>query len=83
MHHNRRIGSLNVVGLRRAGLREHVDPLRAAFKIYFEGGHISKVAIAKIEAEAASDPLVMEFIEFIKITKRGITKGGRAIGDED
>ena len=83
MHHNRTIGSLNVVGLRRAGLRAHIDPLRRAYDIFFRGGHVNKKAIALIEAELSSDPLVMEFVAFVKTTKRGITKGSKARMEEE
>ncbi len=83
MHHNRKIGSLNVIGLRRAGLRAHIDPLRHAFDIYFRGGHVSKVALERIEKEVAGDPLVAEFIAFIRTSKRGITKGSGASDDAE
>lgn len=82
-HHNRRIGSLNVVGLRRAGLRAHIDPLRRALDIFFRGGHVNKQAIALIEAELSTDPLVMEFVAFVKTSKRGITKGNKGKAEEE
>lgn len=82
MHHNRRIGSLNVVGLRRAGLREHIDALRAAYDIFFHGKLANKTAIAKIEEQLSSDPLVKEFVDFLKTSKRGITKGSRGSKEE-
>ncbi len=74
MHHNRFIGSLNLIGLRRAGYRAHIDPLRKAFDIYFRGGHVTRIAIERIERELGGDPLCMEFLAFVKSSKRGITR---------
>lgn len=70
----RRVQSLNLVGLRRAGLRKHVKPLNRAFDIYFKNRHTSPVALEKIEAEVGDDPLVQEFCTFIKESTRGIVK---------
>ncbi|MFA9479693.1 acyl-ACP--UDP-N-acetylglucosamine O-acyltransferase [Phycisphaerales bacterium AB-hyl4] len=74
--HRKRVGGLNIVGLRRAGLREHVAPLREAFRIFYRQGHTKPVAIEKIEMTIADDPLVREFADFIKASKRGITPYG-------
>jgi UDP-N-acetylglucosamine acyltransferase len=80
MHHNRAINSLNLIGLRRSGYRAHIEPLRRAFNIFFRGGHVNRNALDLISAELGHDPLCMEFVEFIRHTKRGITKwGGEAV----
>lgn len=83
MHHNRGINSLNLIGLRRAGYRAHIEPLRGAFDIFFRGGHANKTALALIEAELKHDQLCMEFVEFVRQTKRGITRWSGDGGDED
>ncbi|MEX0745848.1 MAG: acyl-ACP--UDP-N-acetylglucosamine O-acyltransferase [Phycisphaeraceae bacterium] len=71
--HRKRVGGLNIVGLRRAGLRDHVAPLRQAFHILYRQGHSHRVAVDRIERELSDDPLVREFVEFIRTAKRGIT----------
>ncbi len=72
-HAFRSVGSLNLVGLRRAGLREHIKPLEKAFDILFRQGHSNSVAAERIEEQVGDDPLCREFAEFIRGTKRGIT----------
>lgn len=71
-HQNERIRSLNLIGLRRAGLRDHIKPLKQAFEIFFKQGLANSTALTKIESEVADDELVKEFVEFIKGSERGI-----------
>jgi UDP-N-acetylglucosamine acyltransferase len=72
-HYLRRVGSLNLVGLRRAGLREHIKPLQRAFDLFFRQRHTNIESLATIEQEVGDDPLVREFVTFIRASKRGIT----------
>lgn len=72
-HHNERIRSLNLIGLRRAGLRDHIKPLKQAFDIFFRKGLVAKTALKQIETDVPSDELVTEFVDFIRTTERGIT----------
>lgn len=67
-----RIGTLNLVGLRRAGYRDHVKPLQEAFDILFTRGHTNQTAVKLIEAELSHDPLCMELAQFVRTSKRGI-----------
>lgn len=69
----RTVSSLNLVGLRRAGLREHIGPLKRAFDIFFRSGHANGRAIRRIESELGDDPLCLELIQFIRHSERGIT----------
>lgn len=69
---SRAVGSLNYVGMRRAGLRKHVANLKQAFDIVYHQGLGNPGAIDRIEREFADDPLCVEFARFIKTTKRGI-----------
>lgn len=69
----RRVGSLNIVGLRRAGYRRHIDPLNKAFKVLYRQNHTMPVALARIRNELGDDPLVGEFADFIDASERGIT----------
>jgi len=68
----RTVGSLNIVGLRRAGLRKHIKPLQEAFDILYRRGLSNPHAIETIENELGDDPLCMEFADFVRHTKRGI-----------
>lgn len=84
-HTTCRVGSLNLVGLRRAGLRDHVRPLTRAFNLYFRRGLSSDRALDQIDQAVGDDPLVAEFSAFIRQARRGIlpyapqpAAGGRA-----
>jgi UDP-N-acetylglucosamine acyltransferase len=69
----RQIGSLNIVGLRRAGCRASIPNLRRAFSLFFRAGLSNQSAVARIEEDLGHDPLCLEFAQFIKTSKRGIT----------
>jgi UDP-N-acetylglucosamine acyltransferase len=77
------VGSLNLVGLRRAGYREHIRNLHTAFRILFLSGHATRTALARMEAEAGADPLVREMIEFVRASKRGIMRHARSVAVAD
>ena len=83
VHYSKRVGSLNLVGMRRAGLRQSVNPMRRAFDLFFRSGHSVPKALELIESEVAGDPAVAEFVQFIRTTKRGITRYGGAAGEEE
>ena len=70
---SRTVGSLNVVGLRRAGLRDHIKPLQRAFDMLYRHGHTNDQAAASMERELCSDPLCAELARFVRETERGIT----------
>jgi len=69
----RYVSSLNIVGLRRAGYRDHIEPLQRAFDIFYREHHTNAVACDLIDAEFGHDPLCKEFADFIRASKRGIT----------
>ncbi|MEM6755991.1 MAG: acyl-ACP--UDP-N-acetylglucosamine O-acyltransferase [Planctomycetota bacterium] len=68
----RSVGSLNIVGLRRAGYRDHIKPLKQAFKLFFESKATNAVAVQRCREQVEPDPLVDEFLTFIENAKRGI-----------
>lgn len=70
------VGSLNIIGLRRAGLGEHIRPLKKAFDIFYRSRLAKPTAIERILAECGDDPLCVEFVDFIRHSKRGITTYG-------
>lgn len=69
---DRTVGSLNLVGLRRNGYRDHVPALKQAFAILFRQHHTNTVACDLIEQAAGSDPLCAELVAFVRASKRGI-----------
>ncbi len=72
----RRVGSLNIIGLRRAGYRDHIKTLSRAFQIIFKEKHANQTVIAMIRSELRHDALCMELIDFIESSKRGICSYG-------
>jgi acyl-[acyl carrier protein]--UDP-N-acetylglucosamine O-acyltransferase len=77
------VNALNIVGLRRAGHRDSIAPLKRAFDIVFKSGLANQAAAKRILDELGDDPLCVELAEFIVGTKRGITAfGGDADADE-
>jgi UDP-N-acetylglucosamine acyltransferase len=68
------IGGLNLVGLRRAGLRAHIKPLEEAFRILFRERRAMRSAAKVVEEKLGGDPLVMEMLRFIRTSKRGICR---------
>jgi UDP-N-acetylglucosamine acyltransferase len=73
VHASKAVGSINLVGLRRAGLRDHAKPLQRAFNILYRKTSTLPVAAAKILAELGDDPLCVELAQFVKSNTRGIT----------
>ncbi len=74
VHHTKRVGSLNVIGLRRNGYRDHIKPLQRAFDLLYRSGLTNEIAVQRIEDELADDPLCMEMASFIRSASRGITQ---------
>jgi UDP-N-acetylglucosamine acyltransferase len=71
-----RIGGLNTVGLRRAGLpREHITELRRAFRDFLRRPMPRAEVIAALKDRGAHCPPVAELADFIAQSKRGITPG--------
>ncbi|MBI3753013.1 MAG: acyl-ACP--UDP-N-acetylglucosamine O-acyltransferase [Deltaproteobacteria bacterium] len=76
---------LNKVGLKRQGFsREEIDGLKKAYTILFKSGLTLKDAVGKLEEEMKHSTHVAKLLEFIKSSKRGITRetGRRAEEDE-
>ncbi|MEM6392065.1 MAG: acyl-ACP--UDP-N-acetylglucosamine O-acyltransferase [Planctomycetota bacterium] len=71
------VGGLNLVGLRRAGLREHIGPLQKAFDLYYRRGLARPTALERMRAEVGDDPIASEFIAFIASSEAGVTPYAR------
>jgi UDP-N-acetylglucosamine acyltransferase len=73
--------SVNRVGLRRAGVgREAQAEIKAAYKLLYRSGLTITEASAKIEAELGCHE-VLELLEFIRTSKRGIAFGSKDAAD--
>ncbi len=72
----RRVGSLNLVGLRRSRYRQHIEPLKRAFDALYRQRLANMAAVELIEEELKDDPLCLELARFVRETKRGITQYG-------
>jgi len=81
VYRNHHVGSLNLVGLRRAGLRSHIAALKAAFDITFRGALSNESASDRIRAELGDDPLCCEFADFLRFSKRGLCKYTERVRD--
>ncbi len=65
---------LNLIGLKRGGLTsEAIVALRRAFKILFTSGLARSNAVAQAQEQLGNYPEVKRVLEFIEISKRGIS----------
>lgn len=77
--------SVNVVGLRRAG----VPPgdrrlLQEAFRLLYRCGLAPRRAVERIEAELPASPWLTRLVEFVRTSRRGICSGaGRGVPAPD
>ena len=70
------VRGFNIVGMRRNGFApETIRAIKDVYNIFFRSGLNVPNAIAKVEAEVPQLPEVIEFLEFVKSTKRGILTG--------
>jgi UDP-N-acetylglucosamine acyltransferase len=70
-----KLHGLNSVGLKRQSFtQETVSKLKKAYRIIFRFGLTLNEAIERVRAEVDQIPEVIEFIQFIKSSQRGITR---------
>ena len=68
------VHGLNLVGLRRAGLRDaEIAKIRAAYRTLFRSALPLEQALGKVEAEV-DGPHVRHMVEFIRSSKRGVCR---------
>ena len=68
----------NAVGLRRLGLpKESLAAIRAAFKLIWLSGTPRKEALEKAAEQFADVPQVMEIVEFVQSSQRGVLAADR------
>jgi len=70
-----KLHGLNSVGLKRHGFsQETLSLLKKAYRIIFRIGITLNEAIERIKAEVEQAPEVVNLIDFIKSSRRGITR---------
>jgi UDP-N-acetylglucosamine acyltransferase len=70
--------AINTVGLRRAGFSAAaIQSLRRAFTVLFRGPQNLNLALAKLEQQGQLSAEVVEMIEFIRQSRRGVAFGPR------
>jgi len=70
-----KLHGLNSVGLKRQGFSdETLSLLKKAYRIIFRTGLTLNEAIERVKAEVAQTPEVVNLIDFIKSSQRGITR---------
>lgn len=66
---------LNLVGLKRRGFSdETIGILKKVYKIIFRSGLTQEEAFAKVVAEYSSSPEALYLVDFMKTSKRGVTR---------
>lgn len=66
---------LNLVGLKRRGFSDDaIANLKKAYRIIFRSGLILEEALARVKAELGNSPEALHLMEFMKNSKRGITR---------
>jgi UDP-N-acetylglucosamine acyltransferase len=69
---NNVVGSINLIGMRRSGFKPaQVDTVKWVYRTLYRQG-FSIIKATEALQERGDDPLVREYIEFIKASKRGI-----------
>lgn len=75
--------SVNVVGLRRAGIAAPArNEIKKAYKYLYRSGLTVSHALEKIKSELSS-PEVQYLVHFIETSERGILAGGKELESED
>ena len=69
------IRGVNMVGLKRNGFsRETIKVLKSIYNIFYKENLKGSDALLKIEAQYSAVPEAMEFVEFVRASKRGVNQ---------
>jgi len=72
------VRGFNIVGLRRAGFpQETIHAIKKVYDIFFRQGLNMKNAADRVVAEVPQIPEVVEILDFIRNSKRGVLSGDR------
>jgi UDP-N-acetylglucosamine acyltransferase len=78
-----RLFGVNVIGLRRAGVeRAVIQELKTAWRLLFNSGMSIRVAIGRAKEQFAKTAEVMELIDFIESSQRGVCRAAFSGGSE-
>ena len=70
------VGGINLIGLKRAGFSsEAITALKKVYRVFYRSGLNITNGLKRIEAEVEPLPEVLEFIDFVKSSKRGVITG--------
>lgn len=73
------VRGFNIVGMKRGGFsQETIRAVKDLYQIFFREGLNNTNALAKAEAELPALPEILEFLNFVKSSKRGILTGNRS-----
>ncbi len=76
--HPAKIHGLNVIGLRRNGFsQEQRLAVKITYRVLFDPSSLMRETVKNLENSSPDDPHVMEILQFIKESKRGITPWGK------
>jgi len=76
--HPARVYGLNLIGLRRKGIKhDTIKKIDQAFKIIFNSGLSAKHALEKLELEIEKTEEINYLINFVKSSERGLTRSCR------
>jgi UDP-N-acetylglucosamine acyltransferase len=74
-----RLFGLNLVGLRRAGFdSELLAQLKAAYRALFHAGRPRRATLDELRSTAADVPEIIELVDFVSSSSRGICRAGAA-----
>jgi UDP-N-acetylglucosamine acyltransferase len=66
---------LNLVGLKRRGFDEQaISGLKKAYRLIFRSGLRLEIALEQIVNEVGDVPQVVDFVEFVKGSQRGLAR---------
>jgi len=69
-------GSINIIGMRRSGMSmKEIATRKWVFKTLYRERRSIKGALGVLQERAESDPIVDEYVQFIKTSERGISWG--------
>ena len=78
------VRAVNSIGLRRAGFSPAaIRSLHRAFALLFRGSQNLSIALARLKQQGPLSAEVVELIEFIRHSKRGVAFGPRRQHSDD
>jgi UDP-N-acetylglucosamine acyltransferase len=77
------VRGVNVIGLKRAGFDDQrIRAIRRAFAVLFRKGRNIALAVQELEMEGKANSDVLELLDFIKSSKRGVCVGNQRTAED-